>query len=245
MSLKKLSTHLLLSSTLFSMSLFAISDQDSSKRKTLPRDEIFPPEDGKIPPLKGKISKGRYFAPEGAFSCQAYDFGRGSYVAQDGLFEFIACVSFYSPVFDFKKAEILLLPALKKGTFGEKELKKAFDDFGIKILEVVDNAQGIKVLKEEMLEDGAFFTVISIDRMSVLSLGEGHYPSSTRGYLIFQENDKLVVLTNQLVTRLGKKHEPEKHVEKLKQEILEFRNTFEFGAIPQSVVEYFKSIVVE
>ncbi|HAB98197.1 MAG TPA: hypothetical protein DCE71_00010, partial [Parachlamydiales bacterium] len=75
MSLKKLSTYLLLSSTLFSMSLFAVTDNDSSKDRALLRDKIFPLREGNISPLKGKISEGRYFSPKGVFSCQAYDFG--------------------------------------------------------------------------------------------------------------------------------------------------------------------------
>ena len=56
--------------------------------------------------------------------------------------------------------------------------------------------------------------------------------SSTRGHLIFQDKDKLVVLSNQKVTLPGQKHTPKKHVEKLKADILEFRKTFEFGSIP-------------
>ena len=94
-------------------------------------------------------------------------------------------------------------------------------------------AQGIKVIKEEMLEDDLFFAAISIDKMSVLKVNR-HYVPSTRGYLIFQNKDKLAVLSNQLVTLPRQKHEPEKHVEKLKQEILEFKKTFEFGPSPVS-----------
>ncbi|HAB98198.1 MAG TPA: hypothetical protein DCE71_00015, partial [Parachlamydiales bacterium] len=153
---------------------------------------------------------------------------------------FVAGVAFFSPVFDFKKAEITCLPGLKKGAFGKKELQKAFEDFGISVLEFIDDAEGVKVLKAEMLEDGSFFGVISIDKMCVLVSEKEQHFSSTRGYLIFQDNDKLVMLSNQLVTCVGKKHEPERHLEKLKQEILEFRNTFEFGAIPQSAIDSFK-----
>lgn len=222
---------------LLSTSVFAATDQSKETTKDLPRDEIFPPEDGKIPPLQGKISERRYHAPQGVFSCQAYDFGEGSYTAQDGLLEQAACVGFYNALADFKKAEIIFLPGLEGKISGEKELKDAFEGFGIGILKSVDNAQGIKVLKEEMLEDNMFFAVISIDKMSVLKAPSGQHVRSTRGYLIFQDKDKLAVLSNQLVTLPGQIHEPKKHVEKLKREILEFRKTFEFGPIPESVIE--------
>jgi hypothetical protein len=233
--------YLISSLILISTSVFAATDQSKETAKDLPRDEIFPPENGKIRPLHGKISNGRYHAPQGVFSCQAYDFGEGSYIAQDALLEEAACVGFYNAQADFKKAEIIFLPGLEKKTWGEKELKNAFESFGIGILKSVDNAHGIKVLKEEMLGDGMFFAAISIEKMSVLKFSNGQFVPSTRGYLVFQDKDKLAVLSNQLVTLPGQKHEPEKHVERLKREILEFRKTFEFGAIPESIIEKLKS----
>lgn len=63
----------------------------------------------------------------------------------------------------------------------------------------------------------------------------GQYVPFTRGYLIFQDKDKLAVLSNQIVIVPGQRHEPEKHVERLKRDILEFRKTFEFGLTPISV----------
>lgn len=226
---------------LLSTSVFAATDQSKETTKDLPRDEMFPPEDGKILPLQGKISEGRYHAPKDVFSCQAYDFGEGRYTAQDGLLEQSACVGFYKSFVEFKKAEIIFLPGLEKRTWGEKEFKDVFEDFGIGILKSVDNAQGIIVLKEEMLGNNVFFAAISVEKMSVLKSPNGQHVPSTRGYLIFQDKDKVAVLSNQLVTLPGQKHEPKKHVEKLKQEILEFRETFEFGAIPESVIEKIKS----
>ena len=226
---------------LLSASIFAATDESKETGKDLPRDEIFPPKDGKIPPLQGKISEGRYHAPQGVFSCQAYDFGEGSYTAQDGLLEQAACVGFYNALADFKKAEILLLPGLEKKTSDEKKLKSVFESFGLGILRTVDNAQGIEILKEEMLGDDMFFAAISVQKMSVLESPNGQRLPATRGYLIFQDKDKLAVLSNQLVTLSGQRHEPKKHIEKLKREILEFRKTFEFGAIPESVIEKMKS----
>jgi hypothetical protein len=226
---------------LLSTYVFAATDQSKETTKDLPRNEIFPPADGKIPPLQGKITEARYHAPRDVFSCQAYDFGEGNYTAQDGLLEQAACVGFYNALSDFKKAEILFFPGLEKKTWGEKELKGAFERFGIGILKSVDTAQGINVLKEEMLGDNMFFAAISVEKMSVLKSPNGQHVPSTRGYLIFQDKDKLAVLSNQLVTLPGQRHEPKKHVERLKREILEFRKTFEFGAIPESVIEKIKS----
>ena len=136
-----------------STSVFAATDQSKETAKDLPRNEIFPPENGKIPPLHGKISDGRYHAPEGVFSCQAYNFGEGNYTAQDDLLERAACVGFYNARGDFKKAEILFIPELEKKTLGETALKDAFKGFGIGLLKSVHNAQGITILKEEMLGD--------------------------------------------------------------------------------------------
>ncbi len=219
---------------LISASAYANTDKISEKSTELPRSEIFPPEDGKLPPLQGKIIDGRYYAPKNVFSCRAYDFREGAYTAQDGLLEQAACVGFYNAVADFKKAEVLFMPGIEKKTLDEKALKDAFEGFGIGILKTVDNAQGIEVLKEEMMAGNMFFAAISVEKMSVLKASNGRYMSSTRGYLIFQDKDKLVVLSNQEVTLPGKKHTPKKHVEKLKNDILEFRKTFEFGLIPIS-----------
>ena len=95
---------------------------------------------------KGKIVDGRYYAPKNVFFCRAYDFIKGACTAQDGLLEQAACVGFYNAVADFKKAEVLFMLGIEKKTLDEKALKDAFEGFGIRILETVDNAQGIEVL---------------------------------------------------------------------------------------------------
>ena len=123
------------------------------------------------------------------------------------------------------------MPEIEKKTLDEKALKDAFEGFGIGILKTVDNAQGIEVLKEEMMVGNMFFAAISVEKMSVLSV------PSTRGYLVFQDKDKLVLLSNQEVTLPGQKHTPKKHIEKLKNDILEFKKTFEFGPIPYPPTE--------
>lgn len=212
------------------------SEQMAESCVELPRSEIFPPEDGQLIPLQGKIVNGRYYAPQNVFSCQADDFGEGEYLAQDVLWEDSACVGFYSPRANFKKAEIALIPGLEKESLDKKALKHAFDGFGIEILKVVDNAQGIEILNEEMI-DGMFFAAISVEKMSVLKTPDGEHASSTRGYLVFQDMDKLVVLSNQKVTLPGQNHAPKQHIEYLKQEILNFRKTFEFGSIPIPFIE--------
>ena len=73
--------------------------------------------------------------------------------------------------------------------------------------------------------------------MSVLNASNGEQMASTRGYLVFQEKDKLVVLSDQRVTLPGQNHDPKKHIEKLEQDILEFKKTFEFGLIPTPSIE--------
>ncbi|MGH2611744.1 MAG: hypothetical protein ACRDFB_01690, partial [Rhabdochlamydiaceae bacterium] len=173
------------------------ANQNAERLAELPRSEIFPPEDGKPVSLQGKILNGRYYAPKNVFSCQADDFGEGAYLAQDGLLEQAACVGFYSSIANFKKAEVMFMPGLEKKSLERKALKDAFDGFGIGILKTVDNAQGIEVLTEEMVGDTLFFSAISVEKMSVLKAPNGKYMSSTRGYLVFQDKDKLIVLSNQ------------------------------------------------
>lgn len=199
---------------------------------SLPRSEIFPPENGVLPELQGKIIDGRYYSPKNIFSCRANDFGQGKYISQDGLFfenfENAVSVGFYNSKGNFQKVEIILTGMEKK--FSNEELKKFFDDFGIDILKTVDNAKDIEILEEEILGGKSLFVAISIKKMSVLKSKDGRYMSSTRGYLAFQENDKLVLLSNQEVTPPGRKHFPRRNINKLKKELLEFRNTFEFGS---------------
>jgi hypothetical protein len=142
-----------------------------------------------------------------------------------------ACVGFYSFYGNFKKAEVFFIPTVRKD-LDREALKDAFDRFGLGILKTVDDAQGVVILKEEIVENNILFIAISIGKTSFLRAPNKEYMSSTRGYLIFQEDDKLVMLSNQEVTLPWEKHTPKMHVEKLKRDILEFRKTFEFGSIP-------------
>ncbi len=215
----------------FYLSGHAIAASVDNKIIDLPRSEIFPPEDLKLVPLQGEIANGRYYAPKNVFSCKAYDFGSGTYIAQDTLMDCAACVGFYSSKANFKKAEVAFTPTLKK--LDRKALREVFDGLGIGILKTVDHAQGIEVLKEEMIENYMLFVAISIQKMAVLRDLNGNYMSSTRGYLVFQDKDKLVVLSNQEVTLAGQRHVPNNYIDKLKGDILEFRKTFEFGPVPK------------
>ena len=58
--------------TLFSLSVLLLTSsyanphQSIEKIAELPRSEIFPPADGKLVPLQGKIVNGRYYAPKNA-----------------------------------------------------------------------------------------------------------------------------------------------------------------------------------
>jgi hypothetical protein len=224
-------------SILVCVSVFAETDQTPEKPFELPRSEVFPPEDGMPVLLKGKIINRRYYAPKNVFSCAAHDFGEGQYLVQDSLRERIATVGFYNSIANFKKAELLFIPELEKKKLGQKAFKDAFNYFGIEILKTVDHAQGIEILREEMVAENMFFVAISVEKMSVLRTSMGEYMSSTRGYLVFQDKDKLVILSNQETTFPGEEHTPKKHIEKLKKDILSFRKTFEFGRIPESVIQ--------
>jgi len=199
--------------------------------------DIFPPRDGKLKPLKGKIIDKRYYAPENVFSCEADDFGQGGYLVQDALFEVAACVGFYNTNANFKKAEVFFTPPLEKKRLDRKALRNFFDDLGIGILKKVDNAQGIEVLEEKMVGEHMLFIALSIEKMSVLKSFDGKHMSSTRGCLIFQEKDKVILLTNQEATPPSQDHQPRKHTERLKKEIIDFQKTFKFGAIPTSAVQ--------
>lgn len=234
--MSKITSHfkcLLLGLVLVTSATHAETNPLAEDYSLIPRSEIFPPEDGKLRPLQGKIINKRYHAPKNVFSCQAEDFGEGSYMAQDGLLDIAACVAFYNATAGFIKAEVMFVPELAHKTWNKELLKHGFDGFGIGILKDVDYARGITVLKEEMVGDKMFFAAVSVDKMGTLRAPDGSYPSATRGYLAFQAKDKLVLLSNQVVTLPGQMHTPEAHIDKLKREILEFSKTFEFGAIPE------------
>jgi hypothetical protein len=210
----------------------------------LPQDEIFSPKGDRIPTLQGKIENGRYYAPRNLFSCSAYDYGEGIYTVQDGLLNHGVCVGFYNAIGDFKKVEVvflpekvIFLPEFKNKNPNKKSLKDAFEIFGIGILKKVDNAEEIELLSEELVGDNLFFAAISVKRMSVLKTPIGQHMSSTRGYLLFQVKDKLVILSNQRVTLPSQRHIPKNHTEKLKQDILEFKKTFELDPSPISTIE--------
>ncbi len=211
---------------------FAATNQSSKKTSELSHGGVFPPANGKILALQGRIENGHYHASKNVFSCQAYDFGQSTYLAQDVLMEEAACVGFYNTQGDFIKAEIFFLPSLEKENLDKRAFKDIFESFGIGILKEVDNAEGIEYLREEITEDNMFFSAISIKKMSVLKTSSGESMASTRDYLLFKDKDKLVMLSNQKVTLPGQKHIPEKHIEKLRREIFEFKTTFKFGPIP-------------
>jgi hypothetical protein len=233
---KKLSkinlNYLFLLSTLISTHVFANIDQNPPNPSEPSRDAIAYSTGDESRPFRGKIVAGRYHAPKDIFSCRAYDFDEGSYTAQDSVHEHTIYIGFFNILSDFKEATITFMPELENQTLGKEELRKAFKDAGITFLKTVDKAQGIEILKEEMVEDNMFFAAVSVEKTPLVISPEGDYMASTRGYLIFQIKDKLVILINQRVTPPGHKHNPKWHIEKLKQDILEFRKTFEFSSIP-------------
>ncbi len=210
--------------------IFLIQAGWSSEKSTkLSPSEIFPPKNGRMIPLQGRIVNGRYHSPEEIFTCDAYDFGEGRYLAQDALLDCAVCVGFYNSTGRFKRAEVLFFP----GNEDEKIKLKEFSlGFALGILKDVDNAQGIDILSEEMIEDDMYFVAMSIEKMDVLTDGLGRFIASTRGYLAFQERDKVVVLSNQQTTLPGQKHTPQQHIEALKKDILNFRKTFAFRPSP-------------
>lgn len=208
------------------------ANHKTEMQDNMSRSDIFPPPDGKLLPLKGKIINGRYYAPNNLFSCLAEDFGEESYLAQDGNpLETGAVVGFYNSMGDFMKVEVFVFPGLEKKGLNEQLLKDAFEGFGIRILKQVDNAQGLEILEEKIIGDMLFVT-LSIDKMDVLRSTDGYYKSSTRGYLIFQDKEKLVILTNQKVTWPRATHRPREQMEKIKQDVLNFKKTLEFDCNP-------------
>lgn len=138
-------------------------------------------------------------------------------------------IGFYSSSGDFRKADVGVFPFELKTPPDREMLERAFQGFGIRILEVVDNAIGIEVLQEDFIDDCLLFVAISIDRMSVLKHQSGAYMPATRGYLLFHAGNKLVILCNQRPTLPGELHKPLRHVDLLKQDLLRFKESFECG----------------
>jgi len=206
--------------------------QDTKEPVAFPCPEIFTIEKGKLLPLEGKIINGRYHAPQGVFSCHADDFGEGEHIAQDTLLEHSAYAGFYSSEGNFKRVEVAFIPMLGEKVVNKNALQKAIENTPL-ILKTVEHPQGVKNVHEEMIDD-MLFEVISIEKLPSLKTPNGEYMPTTRGHLVFKEKDKLVMLTNQIVTLPGQEHTPKQHIEILKQDILKFRKTFEFGPIPVS-----------
>lgn len=202
--------------------------KDKKREHHLEESEMFTTSYDLMPPTQGEIKEGRYFSPNNVFSCDAFDFGEGRYLLQDCIGEKFACVAFYNSDACFKKAEILFPPRIDREDMNKIDRRDIFNRFGINILKEVDNALDVKILYEEDLEE-AYFVAISIRKMSVLKSACGKYLSSTRGYLVFEDNDTVALLSNQITTLPGQKHMPKYHIEKLKREILEFRESFKFG----------------
>jgi|GEM_PF-6906809 hypothetical protein len=192
-------------------------------------NEVFLQSDEKSISLFGKLNSGRYFSSGEVFSCSAVDFGRGKYVMQDFSDEHAICVAFYNGAGSFVKAEILIIPGIKNRALGKDDFKGVFDDFAMGILKTVDHAKDVVILKEEMLgAEHALFMAVSVRKMTFLKSSCGKYMPATRGYLVYQENDKFVILSNQIPTLPGQKHIPRNHLPKLKEELLEFKKTCEF-----------------
>ena len=185
---------------------------------------IFPPKDGKLNPLVGKIIDGRYYSSEGIFSCKAYDFGENKLLSQDHHVELshgsYNVVGFYNSKGNFKKAEVVVVADDMKHS-DEKALKKAFNHFGTGTLKLIDNAQGIEILKEEMITDKILFVAISVEKMLALNI---HSPCAM-GYLVFQEENKLVLLSNKEI-KIPQKMKINDMIENLKKDLLEFKDTF-------------------
>lgn len=172
--------------------------------------------------LFGKIVKGRYYSPDKLFSCKANDFGEGQYISQDGFTDNTVSLGFYNSDGDFQRAEMIIL-ANDKRVLNNQELETFFYDLGIGILETVDDAKGIEILQKEVINENILFFALSIQSTCYF-----HSLPLTRGYLAFQEKDKLVLLCSQLVTMPGESHKPELHIQKLKEDLFAFKDTFEF-----------------
>ncbi|MBS0621362.1 MAG: hypothetical protein JSR80_00155 [Verrucomicrobia bacterium] len=113
-----------------------------------------------------------------------------------------------------------------------KVLKEVFEAYGIETLKMFEEAKGIERLSEEMIGDDMFFVALSIKNTGLLKGFYGRDMPSTRGYLVFQHDNKLILLVNQRVTLTGKSQAPGQHEEDLKNELLNFKKTFAFDLLP-------------
>lgn len=170
----------------------------------------------------GKIVNGRYYSPNKIFSCKANDFGKGNYISQDVVHDNTVSLGFYNSNGNFQKAEMIILPSDKR-TLNNEEIERFFYDLGIGILKKVDDAKGIEIIQKDIIDENKLFFVVSIQSTCYFQ----SLPL-TRGYLAFQEKEKLVLLSNQYVTMPGETHNPKLHINHLKEDLFKFKDTFEF-----------------
>lgn len=208
--------------------LIAHADQKKEEDRSL-----FIPTEEQPLLLQGKIEGERYYSPQNVFSCQADDYGQGYFIGHDALLPQAACVALYSEKGAFKKAEIMFWPGVEKCKEQNMILKTTFEGFGIHTIKDVDFGEGIKIIQEEMLSDNVFFGAVSIDNLPYMNPFGDFQIRYSRGYLVYPVKDKLVVLSNQILTLPDQPHEPEKKIDRLKSELLAFKETFQFGPNPK------------
>lgn len=226
---KLLSIKQVLSIGIGSLSLLIQSKSLMASEKTVTNTTQLLYSDMKNPfKLHGHISENQYYSEKNLFSCQVQDFGRGSYIANDITLDDMSGVIFYHPSGHFKKAEVISMPVIKTKSLNKEDLQQAFETFGVGLIKAVDQAKGIQILQQKILSNGALFSLLSVD--SIRSLKEFNVIPipAIIAYLIYKEQDKLIILSYQKATPFNENPPTEVLTETMKQDILAFKETFVF-----------------
>jgi hypothetical protein len=175
----------------------------------------------------GKIANGFYYSPHDLFSCREVRFGSEESSLKDGFEQNkLGFIRFTDRLFgNFVEVHVMVLP-------DKPSFKNVFTQFVLPLIKDVQKGEGVKIVAEEAIGN-IFFAAVSIDKQPDLQDVNRNFLKSVQSHVIFEENGKYVVLSNQLVVPVNEKYDGKAYLKKLKDEIFDFKKTFVLGKRPE------------
>ncbi len=124
-------------------------------------------------------------------------------------------------------------PLSKIPHFAKPDKKNSKDKIiHVKTVQEATEALIDKMTEDTMLEDKMFW-FFSIKESPVFG-NPNNKLAATVGYMRFREKDTLIYLRSLKLTPCGKKHRPERHINRLKRELINFRKSFRINQAKMS-----------